>query len=111
MQAVQQHRGAVYQLAYTPDGRLLFSGGCDGLLCVYDATRNYQPVKLLCAASMAVAAVGKTGPCCAAVSPDGQQLASSSYDEQQGGNCVLLLAPSSQKMRLCIVLGPASISR
>ena len=74
-------------------------------------TKAYQPVKLLCAASMAVAAVGKTGPCSVAVSPGGQQLATSTYDEQQGGYCVLLLEPDSQKLRLCIVVGPTSISR
>jgi len=50
LQEYRQHQGMVVSLVYTPDGSKLFSAGADGLICVYDAVRNYQPVKTVVSA-------------------------------------------------------------
>lgn len=43
----QQHRGAVLEIAYSPDGTWLYSAGEDGGLCVYDVVQSYRPTKYL----------------------------------------------------------------
>jgi WD40 repeat protein len=65
----QQHRGAVLQLIYSPDGRRLYSAGEDGHICVYDVSRGYQPVKMV-ASDMPSERVSM------AISPNGELLAS-----------------------------------
>ncbi|CAN0054207.1 unnamed protein product, partial [Laminaria digitata] len=43
----QQHRGAVQQVVFTPDGTRVISAGADGLLCLYDAHRGYQAMRVM----------------------------------------------------------------
>jgi len=46
----RQHQAPVVSLTFSQDGAKLFSAGEDGLICVYDAVRNYQPIKTLVSA-------------------------------------------------------------
>jgi WD repeat-containing protein 90 len=46
----RQHQARVVSLAFSQDGAKLFSAGEDGLICVYDALRNYQPIKTVVSA-------------------------------------------------------------
>eukprot|EP00960_Hanusia_phi_P075929 768485-Hanusia_phi.AAC.1 len=41
----KQHRSKVLSISFTMDGEKLFTAGQDGIICVYDAVRNYQPIK------------------------------------------------------------------
>lgn len=43
----QQHEGNVVSLVFTPDGTRLMSVGTDGLVCIYDRRRKYEPVSFL----------------------------------------------------------------
>ena len=46
----RQHQARVVALTFSSDGAKLFSAGEDGLICVYDAVRNYQPIKTVVSA-------------------------------------------------------------
>ena len=46
----RQHQARVVSLVFSQDGTKLFSAGEDGLICVYDAVRNYQPIKTVVSA-------------------------------------------------------------
>ena len=46
----RQHQARVVSLTFSSDGAKLFSAGEDGLICVYDAVRNYQPIKTVVSA-------------------------------------------------------------
>jgi len=43
----KQHSWNITALVFSPDGRKLFSGALDGVVCVYDALRNFQPVNVI----------------------------------------------------------------
>ena len=43
----QQHRGAVLQVMYSPNGERLYSAAVDGHICVYDTQQKYQPIKMV----------------------------------------------------------------
>lgn len=106
----QQHRAALVQLAYSPDGTKLFTGGADGGLCVYDVVQIYQPVKFLSAgvrdikvcpiiplystASLATAFLPliplPLPQVCLAVSPDGRYLATVARDPYRSITSILL---------------------
>eukprot|EP00903_Cladosiphon_okamuranus_P011112 g10488.t1 len=43
----QEHRGAVQQVVFTPDGTRVISAGEDGLLCLYDVSRGYHPIRVM----------------------------------------------------------------
>jgi WD40 repeat protein len=63
----RQHQGRVMALAFSPDGSRLFSAATDGHFCVYDAPRNYQPIKT-------VACSHAGDDVAIALSPDGKLL-------------------------------------
>ncbi|CAM9725981.1 unnamed protein product [Scytosiphon promiscuus] len=44
---LKQHRSAVQQVVYTPDGTRVVSAGEDGLLCVYDVSQGYRPTRTM----------------------------------------------------------------
>ncbi|CAM9761154.1 unnamed protein product, partial [Ectocarpus sp. 12 AP-2014] len=44
---LEQHRSAVQQVTFTPDGARLVSAGEDGLLCLYDVTQGYHPWRVM----------------------------------------------------------------
>ncbi len=41
----QQHAAPVAAVAFSPDGRRLYSVSADGQLCIYDVERAYLPVR------------------------------------------------------------------
>ena len=43
----QQHKEAVVDIVFSPDGKRMFSAGSDGHICMYDVARDYQPVKMI----------------------------------------------------------------
>jgi hypothetical protein len=47
LQEYQQHRGSVLQLLYRKDGKRLFSAASCGTICVYDVTREHQPIRMV----------------------------------------------------------------
>lgn len=49
LQEYQQHRGAVVQLLYRPDGKRLYSAATCGTICVYDVSRDHQPIRMISA--------------------------------------------------------------
>lgn len=42
----QQHRGAVQDVLYSPDGAFLYSSGSDFTVCCYDVADGYQPIRV-----------------------------------------------------------------
>ena len=46
----RHHQARVVSLVFSQDCAKLFSAGEDGLICVYDAVRNYQPIKTVVSA-------------------------------------------------------------
>ena len=85
-----QHKGAVTEVLFTPNGGLLLTAGSEGNICVYDVAQNYMPVKYL-AASL------PKKPIAMSISKDGKYLATSGAEP----NSVLLfdaetLAPISK---------------
>jgi WD40 repeat protein len=64
---LQKHDRGVEEVAFSPDGRLLASAGCDRVIQLWD-TATYQPVRTLAGHSDEVQ--------CLAFSPDGRVLAS-----------------------------------
>ena len=85
-----QHKGAVTEVLFTPNGALLLTAGSEGNICVYDVAQNYMPVKYL-AASL------PKKPIAMSISKDGKYLATSGAEP----NSVLLfdaetLAPISK---------------
>ena len=66
------HTALVYQLAFSPDGKILATAGFDNLVKLWDFASGKELRTL----------TGHTGPVyCVAFSPDGQLLASSSLDK------------------------------
>eukprot|EP00742_Colponemidia_sp_Colp-10_P012496 GILJ01014047.1.p1 GENE.GILJ01014047.1~~GILJ01014047.1.p1 ORF type:complete len:1899 (+),score=257.13 GILJ01014047.1:33-5729(+) len=47
IEEVKQHEMAVDSISYSNNGRLLFSTSKDGCICIYDALRSYQPIKII----------------------------------------------------------------
>lgn len=47
LQEYQQHRGAVVQLLYRSDGKRLYSAATCGTICVYDVSRDHQPMRMI----------------------------------------------------------------
>lgn len=37
----------IVQVVFTPDGKRLISAGADGLLCVYDTSHGYHPIRAM----------------------------------------------------------------
>lgn len=69
----KQHKGAVRQLLFSPDGFRMFTAGEEGNLCVYDCSQNFLPIKYLATALPSCHAA-------MALSPDGGLLASLGTD-------------------------------
>ncbi|GIL93850.1 hypothetical protein Vretimale_214 [Volvox reticuliferus] len=83
IQEQQQHRAAVAELAFTPAGDRLFSGGMDGALVMYDVPRLYAPTQYLSAGV-------RNMKVCVAVSPDGAYFASLLRDPYRGVTSLLV---------------------
>jgi WD40 repeat protein len=72
MGELKGHTALVYSLAFSPDGKLLASGGFDNLVKLWDFNARKEVRSL----------TGHTGPVyCVAFSPDGKMLASASADQ------------------------------
>lgn len=41
------HEGTIKFIQYSPNGKLMLVGDSNCYYCIYDTTRNYQPVKAL----------------------------------------------------------------
>ncbi|GFR42731.1 hypothetical protein Agub_g3650 [Astrephomene gubernaculifera] len=83
LQEQQQHRGAVAELVFSPDGERLFSGGADGALVTYDVQRLYAPTQYLSAGVRDIRV-------CVAVSPNGALVASLTRDPYRGVTSLLI---------------------
>ncbi|GLI66011.1 hypothetical protein VaNZ11_009714 [Volvox africanus] len=83
IQEQQQHRAPVAELAFTPAGDRLFSGGMDGALVMYDVQRLYAPTQYLSAGVRNIKV-------CVAVSPDGAYFASLIRDPYRGVTSLLV---------------------
>lgn len=41
------HEGTIKFIQYSPNGKLMLVGDSNCFYCIYDTTRNYQPIKAL----------------------------------------------------------------
>lgn len=121
LQEQQQHKGAVTQLLFAPDGSRLLSCGADGKLVACDASTQWSAVKVLLPANIASSSNGtgsssSTGQAqvpdkdthhvCAAVSADGRLVAvggsAAAAEAGAGGATISVFAASSLEAVLCI---------
>jgi WD40 repeat protein len=114
LQEQQQHKGAVTQLLFTPDGSRMLSCGADGKLVACDTKKQCTAVKVLLPTNMtssnttsSSSSVGHVQlPVCAAVSPDGQLVAvggsTAGPVAGAGGATISVFAAGSLEAVLCM---------
>ncbi|DBA73164.1 TPA: hypothetical protein ACH3X2_010098 [Trebouxia sp. C0005] len=88
LQEHKQHRQGVLQVLYLPSGKLLFSLGVDGNLCVYEVAHTYLPIKYL---STAI----HHHPGCIAAAPNSSLLATVSRSDASPMASILLFHGST----------------
>jgi WD40 repeat protein len=113
LQEQQQHKGAITQLLFTPDGSRLLSCGADGKLVACDTSRQFTAVKVLLpidsrsiSSSSSSTDQAQLPAVCAAVSPDGRLVAigSSAGGPAAGsaGATISVFDASSLEAMLCM---------
>ena len=96
----RQHKGAVVDVTFTPDGSRMVTAGSEGNVCVYDAEGGYLPVKYLATAL-------PTSRVSVAISPDGASLATIG----PGASSVLIFDMDTLTLRPPALLPPGTNAR